>query len=170
MDIRDVCSDEERGTDAVLSAVSDMAAALGISLAGTVQPVDPDAMPDKCNIVLGLLPDGERRNISFPLTPGMTGCRLNADALEAAVMVVQDRLPGAQGLIVNKFGKQEAAGRGLVTAIGDACERGLPVLVGVSPEWREAFLAFAEGKAQPLPADAEPILAWLRNACLGKAA
>ncbi len=99
-----------------------------------------------------------------------TGCRLDPDALEAAVMAVHDRLPGAQGLVVNKFGKQEAVGRGLVGAIGEACARGLPVLVGVSPQWREAFLAFAGGAAEPLPADEDQVLAWLQAACLRRVA
>ncbi len=170
MNIRYVCSDEERKTDSTLSAVAERAATAGIVLAGTVQPANPDASSGKCDIVLGLLPDGEKRNISFDLAPGVTGCRLNADALEAAVMVVHERLSGAQALVVNKFSKQEAVGRGLVAAIGEACDRGLPVLVGVPPEWREAFLNFTEGKAQPLPANEEAILEWLRTACLGKVA
>ena len=170
MDIRYVCSDEERRTDAVLAAVADRAARAGIALAGTVQPVDPDAPHEKCNITLALLPDGERRNISHPLQPGVTGCRLNPGALEQAVMVVHQRLPAAQGLVVNKFGKQEAAGRGLVAAIGDACARGIPVLVGVSPEWRDAFLAFADGRAEALPADEAQVFDWLRAACAGRAA
>ncbi|MBK4215618.1 DUF2478 domain-containing protein [Paracoccus caeni] len=170
MDIRYVCSDEEHKTDAVLSAVAARAGALGIALAGTVQPVDADSPPEKCNIILGLLPDFERRSISFDLQPGMTGCRLNAEALEAAVMVVHQRLPAAQALVVNKFGKQEAAGRGLVNAIGEACERGLPVLVGVSPEWRQAFLTFAGGKAEAMPADEDAILEWLRAALADAAA
>lgn len=170
MEIRYVCSDEEHRTDAVLSAVAQRAAAIGIALAGTVQPVDPDTPPEKCNIILGLLPDGERRSISFDPQPGVTGCRLNADALEAAVMVVHERLPAAQALVVNKFGKQEAAGRGLVRAIGEASERGLPILIGVSPAWREAFIAFAEGRADPLPADEDQILEWLIAACPGRAA
>ena len=165
MDIRYVCSDGERRTDAVLTGVAERAARGGIGLAGTVQPVDPDLAQEKCHIVLALLPDGARHDISFPLQPGVTGCRLDAGALEQAVLVVHERLPGAQGLVVNKFGKQEAAGRGLVTAIGDACARGIPVLVGVSPAWLDAFLAFSDGQAQPLPADEERVFAWLQDAC-----
>lgn len=170
MDIRYVCSDEENRTDAVLCAVAAKAGTSGIVLAGTVQPADPDSPPEKCNIILGLLPDFERRSISFDLEPGMTGCRLNAEALEEAVMVVHQRLPAAQALVVNKFGKQEAAGRGLVNAIGEACERGLPVLVGVSPEWRQAFLDFAGGEARAMQADETAILEWLRAATVGAAA
>ena len=79
-------------------------------------------------------------------------------------MIIEGRVPTARALVVNKFGKQEAVGRGLVTAIGLAAERGLPVLVGVSPEYLEAFLAFAEGQAKAMPADASTIIDWLRGA------
>lgn len=168
MDIRYVCSEEEFRTDSVLSAAAERATALGIALAGTVQPVDPEVPRGHCDIVLALLPDGERRGISVDMPPEVPGCRLDPEALEAAVAVVESRLPGAQALVVNKFGKQEAAGRGLVGAIGEACARDLPVLVGVAPQWREAFLAFADGKAQPLPAEADAIVAWLRDACHAK--
>ena len=170
MNIRYVCSQDERRTDAVLAAVAERAARAGIGLAGTVQPVDPGSAQEKCHIVLALLPDGARRDISFPLQPGVTGCRLDAGALEQAVLVVQERLPAAQGLVVNKFGKQEAAGRGLVAAIGEACARGIPVLVGVSPPWRDAFLTFVDGRALPLPADEGPVFDWLQAACAKPAA
>lgn len=170
MEIRYVCSDEEQKTDGVLRAVATRAGHEGITLAGTVQLADPTRAPQKCDITLGLLPDGARHAISFPLQPGVTGCRLNPEALEQAVMVVHQRLPAAQALIVNKFGKQEAAGRGLVDAIGEACARDLPVLVGVAPQWLDAFLAFADGKAMPLPADEGEVMAWLRAACPATAA
>lgn len=170
MDIRYVCSEDERRTDAVLAAVAERAARQGIALAGTVQPVDPDAPPEKCHIVLALLPDGERRDISYPLQPGHEGCRLNPGALEEAVVVVQRRLPAAQALVVNKFGKQEAAGRGLVHAIGEACARGIPVLIGVSPGLLDAFLGFADGRAERLPAEEAPIFDWLRTGCAASAA
>lgn len=170
MDIRYICSEEEHRTDAVLRSVAQSAVQDGIALAGTVQLVPPELHQEKCHIILGLLPDGEARDISFPLEPGMTGCRLNAQALEEAVRVVEDRLAGAHALIVNKFGKQEAAGRGLVGAIGEACARGIPVLVGVSPEWREAFLSFAAGAATALPADGDHVTDWLRTACRNAAA
>lgn len=170
MDIRYVSSDQDRQTNRILSEVAERAAREGIRLAGTVQPVGPDMPQQKCDIVLRLLPNGPLRNVSMDLGPGATGCRLDAGALEEAVAVVQDRLPGAQALVVNKFGKQEAAGRGLVEAIGHACNAGLPVLVGVSPEWRDAFLAFAGGTAQPIADDADRVMDWLRAACRAQAA
>nr|WP_199261458.1 DUF2478 domain-containing protein [Paracoccus binzhouensis] len=165
MDICYVCSDEEKRTDAVLCAVAEALSAKGVRLAGTLQPPAARHSGEQCHIVLSLLPDGELRDISVPLSPEVTGCRLDPGALEQAVLVVQDRVADAHALIANKFGKQEAAGRGLVPAIGEACERGIPVLVGLSPQWRAAFLAFADGRAHECPADEAQILSWLREAC-----
>ncbi|MDO5640846.1 MAG: DUF2478 domain-containing protein [Paracoccus sp. (in: a-proteobacteria)] len=170
MRIRYVCSDQEQETDAALTDAATLAIGAGMRLTGTVQPVDGDNRAEKCHIILALLPDGERCDISLPLEPGMTGCRLDAGALEDVAVQVQDRLPDAQCLLVNKFGKQEAVGRGLVTAIGEACERGLPVVVGVSPQWLAAFQDFAGDAAEPLPADASVIVNWLDDACGASAA
>lgn len=160
-----ICSETDRRTDEVLSRVAERAARAGIALGGTVQPVDRSQPAEKCRIVLRVLPDGPVCDVSTDLGPGASGCRLDAGALEQAMVLVNDRLPGAQALVVNKFGKQEAAGRGLVGAIGScAGERGLPVLVGVSPEWLPAFLAFAEGAAQSLDADEDRVFDWLQTA------
>lgn len=170
MEIRYVCSDQDSRTNEVLNTVARRAAAEGLALAGTVQVADPERPDEKCLIILELLPDREKRNISVDLGPGVTGCRLNPEALEDAVMVVESRLATAHALIVNKFGKQEAAGRGLVAAIGEAAARGLPILVGVSPEWRAAFEEFADGGAVMLPADEDDVMDWLRVACRNAAA
>lgn len=165
LNIRHVCLEDEKKTDEVLRRVAERADHEGITLAGTVQVSAPDAPQEKCHIILALLPDAMQRDISYPTDPAMSGCRLNPDALEEAAMIVQERLPAAQALIVNKFGRQEATGRGLVCAIGDACERGLPVLVGVAPQWLDAFLAFADGSSKALDGDEDHVLAWLRSAC-----
>lgn len=166
MDIRYVSSPHEQQTNAVLERVAARAAAEGIVLAGTIQPSEPGMLYERCRIVLKLLPDGPVRDVSMDLGPGATGCRLDAGALEQSVLLVNERLPLAQALIVNKFGKQEVAGRGLVQAIGQACDRQMPVLIGVSAEWLPAFLEFSDGEAQPLDADADLVFDWLRGAIL----
>lgn len=161
MDIGYLCTEPEHLTDAILAQVAERAQAAGLALAGTVQLSPPEASREKCDIVLRLLPGGPVRNISLALGPLAISCRLDAGALEEAVMLVHQRLGSAQGLVVNKFGRQEAAGRGLVEAIGMACSENMPVLVGVSPVWRQAFLDFAAGTAEPLQPDVDQILAWL---------
>ena len=164
MDIRYVSSDQDRQTNLVLAAVAERAASEGIRLAGTVQPVMGDVPQQKCEIVLRLLPDGPIRNISLDLGPGATGCRLDAGALEQAVLEVQDRMAGAQGLIVNKFGKQEAEGRGMAPLIADALERNLPVLLGVNGLNLPAFQTFAGGLETALAADIDQVVEWCVSA------
>jgi hypothetical protein len=76
------------------------------------------------------------------------------------------RLDGAALLVVNRFGKQEAQGRGLVPVIAEAAGRGLPLLVRVNGLNLPAFLDFADGLAQPLPADPGAIAAWALDAVM----
>jgi hypothetical protein len=85
---------------------------------------------------------------------------LDGDALEQAVMQVAARGAGAQVLVVNKFGKLEAAGRGYVPLIVQALDLGLPVLVGVSALNLPDLLAFTGEMATPLPEDPDAISAW----------
>ena len=67
---------------------------------------------------------------------------------------------GATVLVVNKFGKLEAAGRGYVPLIVQALDLGLPVLVGVSALNLPDLLAFTDHLAEPLPEDPAAIAAW----------
>ena len=59
-----------------------------------------------------------------------------------------------------KFGKQEAAGSGMVDAVKAAIEAGVPVVIGVSPAVREAWDAFVGPYAQTLPVDAQAVAEW----------
>lgn len=79
---------------------------------------------------------------------------------------VSRRLDGASLLVINKFGKQEAVGRGLAPVIGEALSRGLPVPVGVNGLNLGPLLAFAEGLAEPLPAESQAIVTWATKAVL----
>jgi hypothetical protein len=67
---------------------------------------------------------------------------------------------GADLLIVNKFGKLEAHGRGLCPAITLAMDLGMPTLVGVNEMNTPDFLAFSDGVAERLVPDLGTILEW----------
>jgi hypothetical protein len=88
------------------------------------------------------------------------GCRLDGGVIEAIAAEVEARLPGADLLIVNKFGKLEAQGRGLCPAIALALEMGIPTLVGVNEMNAPHFLAFSDGVAAQVSADLGAILDW----------
>ena len=99
----------------------------------------------RCDMDVRVLPQGTTLRISQSLGRGARGCRLDADALETAVTLVDAALEnGADCLIINKFGKQEANGRGFRNTIAEALVRELPVLVGLNGLNLEAFQTFAE--------------------------
>jgi len=104
---------------------------------------------------LVVLPDGPQLRISQDRGAFAKGCRLDADALERAVALTTQRMgPDTDLLIVDKFGKHEAMGRGFRSVTALAVELDVPVLVAVSPLNREAVDRFTAGEAQFLPPDA----------------
>lgn len=144
----------ERGaTDVLLAQLAAALLAEGHALAGAVQQTT-GCGAQHCDMDLRVLPDGPVVRISQNLGAASQGCRLDAGALERAVMEVAQRRAGARLLILNKFGKHEAEGRGFRQMIGDALAEGLPVLIGINSMNRQAFLDFAGDLAEPVAADA----------------
>lgn len=147
--------------DALLVTVANRLAAHGLRLAGAVQHNSPAADGCACDMDLAVLAPGQVVRISQTLGRNASGCRLDADGLERAVALVEAALTSApQLLILNKFGQQEAMGRGFYTTIGRALEAGIPVLLAVNQKKLPAFLAFAGDLATALPADADALCAW----------
>ncbi len=150
--------------DLLLAEVVDRLEARGVALAGTVQTNIERADRPRCDMDLRLLPDGPVVRISVDRGAEARGCRLDAGGLEQAVLWVSNTLDGAEMLVVNKFGKQEAEGKGLSGVIADALERGVPVLVGVNGLNLPAFLDFAGDIATELTPDTESIVGWCLTA------
>ncbi|MTH76851.1 DUF2478 domain-containing protein [Paracoccus aestuariivivens] len=146
--------------DRFLAAIASELQAKGLRLAGTVQTNIERADRARCDMDILVLPDGPILRISEDRGDLARGCRLDAGALEDAVVGVTRALPSADLLIVNKFGKQEAEGRGLTPTIANALECGIPVILGVNGLNLPAFEEFAGGLAQALPADATTVLEW----------
>lgn len=161
---------EQGATNRLLADLAEALAARGVALAGAVQIDRPGADDGHCDMDLRLLPAGPIMRISQDLGPESSGCRLDPSALEQAVALAQTRLAGAALLIVNKFGKHEAEGRGFRELIAEALARDIPVLLGATTAHLPAFLAFAEGLAEPLPARADALLDWALGAPLSGAA
>ena len=130
--------------DGMLAALADQLQGLGLHLSGLVQRT-ADAMPEnRCNMLVELLPRGERMPISENRGPGARGCRLDQGLLVEALSAAEAGLDaGTDLLILNRFGKVEAEGGGGRSLIVRAVELGVPVLVAVP--WRNiaAFRAFA---------------------------
>ena len=147
-------------TDLILSELAGKLIRAGLRLAGVVQTNTDVPGRHHCEMDVRVLPDGPTICISQNLGPAARGCRLDPDGLERAVASVALRLDGADLLILNKFGKHEAEGRGFVPLIAEALSRDIPVLLGVSDLNRAAFDAFTAGAATRLPAEQAAILDW----------
>ncbi len=158
-------SSEMRGeTDRVLAGVADQLQAGGLALAGIVKELGhASAYANGCDMKVRVLPEGPVIQITQNLGTGSDACRLDPGAIATAVSTVEScSLDKADLFILNKFGPEEAAGRGFVSAIAKALEQGIPVLVGVGvgAASREAFDNFAEGLAETLPTDPDTIREW----------
>lgn len=150
--------------DVVLAEVAAQLRAEGVALAGVVQ-VNEDFDPARpCHMDLHILTGTQVVRISQNLGALSKGCRLDPAGLEQAVGLVARALDaGPQLLVVNKFGKQEADGRGFRPLIGQALAAGIPVLTAVNAGNRAAFEAFADGIGVALACAPDEILQFCRD-------
>ncbi len=139
----------------------------GARLAGIVKVLEEEAgePAHDCHMSVRVLPEGQVIQITQDLGEGSDACKLDPSAIVRAVAAVESQpLEAAQLFILNKFGPEEAEGRGFRATIGAALEAGIPVLVGVASPSRAAFDAFVEGMAEPLAPEEEAIRAWCLEA------
>lgn len=159
-----VTSTETGAVNRVLADLVTVLTAKGHALAGTTQMDTRRQGSRLCDMDVQVLPIGEVIRISEYRGENARGCRLDADALEQAVTLTLDRLRTADLLIINKFGKHEAEGRGFRDAIATALDRGIPVIVGTNALNIDAFHEFTGGLADPLPADLNSLRTWAEQA------
>jgi len=156
-----VTTTDRGATDRLLSAVAEHLLTNGAHLAGVVQTNTECADNSKCDMDVRVLPDGETIRISQSLGEHSRGCRLDPAALEQAVGYVTNSLEGApQLLIINKFGKHEADGRGFRPVIAEALAQDIPVLVGVNGLNSDKFQEFTGGAAEQVAPTLEAITEW----------
>jgi hypothetical protein len=104
---------------------------------------------------------GERFAIFQDLGPGSTACHLDGVAmLPATEAVRRDIAAGCDLVLLNKFGKLEAANSGLADAFRAALAADIPVLTSVSPAQAAAWAKFATPQFVVLPAEPTAIDAW----------
>ncbi|MGP9791275.1 DUF2478 domain-containing protein [Roseinatronobacter sp. NSM] len=148
-------------TDRVLAELAGGLGAAGWSLAGVVQTNRETTQDRPCDMDLHIIGQAHQVRISQNLGPHANGCRLDAHGLETAVGLVAAALHRNPALLIlNKFGKAEAEGRGFRSIIGQALAQGIPVLTAVRPPNLDAFLTFADGMADPLPAKLDALQVW----------
>lgn len=148
-------------TDLLLWNVANTLSRKGFRTCGTVQ-INTERDGGPCDMDVKILPNGPTVQISQDLGKASKGCRLDPSALETAVGLVSSQLEtGADILIINKFGKHEADGRGFRVVIADAISRGIPVFVGVNELNLNAFIDFVGSDAVSVKPCEKDILEWI---------
>jgi molybdate transport system ATP-binding protein len=116
------------------------------------------------------LSTGRRISICQSLGRGASACKLDPAGLAEASLVITRAIEDRAALIVvNKFSKQEAAGRGLRSELADAVIAGLPVLTAVPVNCVDAWTAFTGDRGTTLLCARRVIDAWWQEISLREA-
>ncbi|SHI49411.1 Protein of unknown function [Shimia gijangensis] len=151
--------------DRLLADFADTLAAKGVRTCGIVQINSEcgDDEDDRCDMDVRVLPNGSLIRISQSLGRGSQGCRLDGDALEAAVAEVGRLMETDFDIfILNKYGKQEAEGRGFRDLIAHALERGAAVIAGTNGLNSARFDEFSGGLAEYVPPEPDALMQWFQ--------
>lgn len=135
--------------------IAGLVQAAGLACAGFVQHDEERPDRGRCDMVIENLASGARIQISEDRGAEARGCRLDPQALVAAVETSRLSLSrDVQVLLLSKFGKSEAEGSGFRPLIAQALELGVPVIVGVPRRNIENWRRFAEDLAHEIDAEA----------------
>lgn len=155
-------TEERAALDPLLHRVAMSSMAAGLRVAGVVQINTETPNAARCDMDVIVLPEGPVIRISQSLGPAARGCRLDPAGLETAVGKTQGQLAQQPDILfINKFGKQEAAGRGFRPLIATALEQGTDVLVGVNALNLDALNVFSGGLAESVAPDEDALLSWV---------
>lgn len=117
-----------------------------------------------CDMFLENLTTGETICISADRGNGARGCRLDHAALAQATLWAGQALAlKPQLLILNKFGKEEAVGRGFFPVMAEALALDIPVLSGVSALNFAAAQAITGGGAMQIEPSDDAVESWFRS-------
>ena len=152
-------------SDALLAQCAADLAASGYRLGGIVQSNTHPSGRRRCDMYVKDLLGGDEIKISLDRGNEARGCRLDPDAFARIdAWVERAVLERVDLLIINKFGREEAHGRGLRSVIAEALIAEIPVVIGVSTRNLCDFLTFVGDSTTRLQPNIEAITAWCRTA------
>jgi len=156
--------------DAMMDALLGELRRAGLHLGGVHQHRRPSPVSN-CDMDLEELNSGKRFHIHQDRGKQARGCMLDTSILADVAAEAARGLAGRPDLVlINKFGKEEAEGRGLRELIVQAVDENIPLLICVPARNRAAWDEFAGDFSDPLEPDLENILAWLDRLELNRTA
>lgn len=156
-----VAYDAMEELDAALAQAAQRLGALGVEVRGLLQKgTAGDAV--RCAVLfLEDIETGRRIQIFEARGPAARSCRLDTGGLAEAAGWLREAIEAKPDvLFINRFGRQESCGRGLLDEIGAAVTAEIPIVIAVSTACLPAWQAFAGTENALMPANADAILAW----------
>ncbi len=152
---------EPGGTaDGLLVGLAEKCRALGITLTGLVQHNKGECAEPGFWMELEDLGSGRRISLTGPRM--VHGCRMDMAGLaEAATTLDPGRHRESDCIVINKFGRQEAIGRGLRSEMAALIMEGIPVLTTIRRDFIPAFESFVGPDWVEIKPDAQAIRGWL---------
>jgi nucleoside-triphosphatase THEP1 len=125
--------------DAVLAAAARKLQARGLRVGGLLQ--EAEGSGKRTELFARDIASGRRARLFEDRGRKARGCRLDPAGLADAASLLREAIDAKPDvLFVNRFGRQETLGRGLVDEIGAAIVSDIPVVVPVAatlmPQWR----------------------------------
>ncbi|MGY8635176.1 DUF2478 domain-containing protein [Bradyrhizobium sp. 14AA] len=147
--------------DAAFAALVARCRSLGLSLAGVLQHRVSEAPDRRCDVLLEDLSTGHCTSIFEDRGASAAGCRLDEAALTEAAARIEGNMESRPDLLIlNKFGKAECSGGGLLDLIASAMDRQITVVIGVPRTNLQAWRDFAGTLSVELSEDVDGIEQW----------
>jgi nucleoside-triphosphatase THEP1 len=138
----------------------------GAMVGGVLQ--ESEFRPNGCCAQLNIVDirTGKIERITQDRGLGSRGCKLDPRGLAAISYCIDDAIDASVDLvIINKFGRAESEGDGLLSCIADAISAGVPILTTVREPYVAGWSLYHGGLAIELPPKIDAVLQWYDASC-----
>jgi nucleoside-triphosphatase THEP1 len=139
----------------------------GVRTAGLVQLDDPTSQSNDRELRTIMLSSGEIVSVAHNRDLGAVDCGLDCGQLASIARLIEAAIQeGADLVVINRFGKLEANGEGLIDLIRQAAEADIPVVIAV-PEHRFArWITYSAGMTVRLPCQRAALDRWWQSVAM----
>lgn len=152
---------QSQRADELIAELASKLRTQGFRLAGAIQSNRAVENRNRCDIMLEDLASRQVIKASEDRGSMASGCRLDSSALEQSVGLATASVgPDTDLVIVNRFGKQEAEGRGFRALIEQAVLLDVPAVVGLNRAHVDSWCKFVGEEPQLLPMQLDAVIDW----------
>lgn len=138
----------------------------GLDIGGVLQEAEADSDPNCLRLNVVDIRTGKSARITQDRGRDAQGCKLDPRGLADISHCVTDAIKaGVDLIIINKFGRAESEGSGLLSCFAEAVTAEIPVLTTVREPYLDAWGEFHGGLATDLSATKQAIVEWCLLSC-----